>query len=62
MTVTWWDGAAWVVYPVLWCGHCKAPRPHHGPYCCSCGTDAEEACCSVGRDTGVCRVHGKAAP
>jgi predicted RNA-binding protein with PUA domain len=39
VTITWWDGAAWVVYPVVWCEHCKAPRPHHGPYCCSCGTD-----------------------
>jgi ribosomal protein S12 methylthiotransferase accessory factor YcaO len=42
MTVTWWDGAAWVVYPVVWCEHCQADRPHHGPYCCSCGTDTEE--------------------
>jgi hypothetical protein len=43
VTVTGWDGAAWVVYPVVWCDHCQADRPHHGPYCCSCGTDTEEA-------------------
>jgi hypothetical protein len=36
-------GVAYVVYPVVWCERCAADRPHHGPYCMSCGTDRTEA-------------------
>jgi hypothetical protein len=43
MTVIDRNGVDWAVYPLAWCEHCKAPRPHHGPYCMSCGTDAEAA-------------------
>ncbi len=32
-----------VVYPVAWCHHCGGDRPHHGPYCMSCGNDRAEA-------------------
>jgi hypothetical protein len=31
-----------VIYPVVWCHRCDGTRPHHGPYCMSCGADRTE--------------------
>jgi hypothetical protein len=31
-----------VIYPVVRCESCGGDRPHHGPFCCSCGTSTEE--------------------
>jgi hypothetical protein len=42
LLVTDRNQTVWAVYPVAWCRKCGAERPHHGPYCCSCGTDRTE--------------------
>ncbi len=34
-------GVKLAVFPVVRCDHCGGDRPHHGPFCCSCGTSTE---------------------
>jgi hypothetical protein len=36
------SGACWVEFAVVWCDRCDGDRPHHGPFCCSCGASTEE--------------------
>jgi hypothetical protein len=31
----------YAILPVIHCDWCEADRPHHGPFCCSCGTSTE---------------------